>query len=173
MDPQVREVLESGRGALREAPDLYGRPFGPEDYWWMGTVLAAAVLAELSGQSGPVDRLQSLADRIGLRGPRDTVVEEVIDELALLDALGLLWPLYERRDGRWQRTEAPLAPGFGPEDAYWLALGHLATARLTEAGQQDRVAPLAGVLADLVTGGLRPEHEAAILAALSPGDPAP
>lgn len=173
MDPQLREVLESGRGALREAPEIYRRDLGPEDYWWLGTALAAAVLAELAGRTGSVDRLQSLSDRIGLRGPQGAVVEELIDELALLDSLGLLWPLYERREGRWQRTDTPLAPGFGPEDAYWLALGHLATAHLMETGQQDRVVPLAGVLADLVTGGLRPEHEAAILAALSPGDPAP
>lgn len=168
MDPHILDALQRSRDGLREAPERYGRRLGPPEYWWLGTLLAAAILAELGGESRLGDRIQAVADRIGLLGPSEAAVSDAIDLLAAQGSLGMLWPLYERRNGRWERTETPLAPAFGPEEAYWLALAHVATARLLQQGEPERIPALARALGELVTGGLEPWQEAAILAALSP-----
>lgn len=165
---EVQQFLHSGRGALRDAPQQFGRPFGPADYFWMAVCLGALVLANVQQRPNVVGRLEALTDAFGRRGAQPDLEESLHNELAILDGLGLLWPLYTRAQGHWVRDpEVPLAPAFGAGDAYWLSVAHIAAALLVEGGRETEVAEFSQVIGDLVTGGLQPEHEQAILAVIA------
>ncbi|MCG0239014.1 MAG: hypothetical protein L6E13_07190 [Firmicutes bacterium] len=161
---EVLAYLRGGQDALYEVVRTYGRTLSPEEHWWLGVCLAATVLAELSEVSHVVRQVGLLSERIGTRGATPEVVEELIAELAKIDSLGLLWPVYERDQGQWRRAEVAIAPDFGPEAAYWLAVAHLGAALLVREGRSGEIPDLAATIGDLVTGGLRPEHRERILA---------
>lgn len=159
--------LESGRHVLQEAPRQFQRTFGPEDYFWLGVCLAAIVLADVQQRPNVTGRLEALADAIGRQGPQPELVESLTNELAILDSLGLLWPLYRRDQGQWVRDpDVPLAPGFAAEDAYWLGVAHVAAALLYQAGRGAEVGEFGQVIGDIVTGGIRPDDVQAILAVI-------
>lgn len=162
---QVLPLLESGRSVLRAAADHYGRPLGPAEYWWLGVALAAVVLAEMNGQTHVADRVEALAAELAGRGITDERAGRMINELAILDSLGMMWPVYRRSPGGWERDPAvELAERFGPEEAYWLGLAHVAAALLQRAGRGKEVPGLADVLGELVTEGLSADHERRVLA---------
>ncbi len=160
--------LEEGRRLLEQASETYGRTLSAEEYWWLGVGLAACTLAELSDRSYAVGRIQQLMDRLGYKGVKGDWLQRFIEELAALDAEGLVWPLYQRGpEGPMEPTGAAVHPDFGPESAYFVALGHLAVALAVHREEQETVARLAGAIGEMVTQGLKPEHEADILAVLS------
>lgn len=160
---EVIQFLESGRHALREAPAQFGRPLGPEDYWWLAVGLAACVVADVQQRPHVGGRLAALVEALGREGPVPGTVEALLWELAILDSEGLVWPLYERVQGQWRRTGVQVAERFGAEEAWWLAVAHIACALLVQAGRAGEVPALAEAIGDLVAEGLAPEHEAAIL----------
>ncbi len=160
-------LVQSGRGVLEAAVQQFSRPLHPEDYFWLAICLAAQVMAEVQQRSSVSDRLEVLTDAIGRQGPQPNLVESLTAELAILDSLGLLWPLYRREQGEWVRdADVPLAPDFGPEAAYWLSVAHLAAALLHLTDRGAEVAEFSQVIGDLITGGYRPEYEQSIMAVL-------
>lgn len=159
--------LAGGRRLLDQANDRYERSLSTEEYWWLGVGLAAATLAELSEKPYAVGRLEQLIDRLGYRGVKGDWLQRFVEELANLDAEGLLWPLYERTgDGRMESTGHPLSPTFGAPDGYFLALAHIGVALAVHQEEQERVSALAATIAALVEGGVTPGHEALILDSL-------
>lgn len=160
----VLQFLQSGRHALREAPEHFGRALGPADYFWLAVCLGALVLAHGQQRPNVAGRLEALAEAFGRQGPSPDLEEALRTELAILDGLGLLWPLCRREQGQWVRDPAvPLAPAFGPEDAYWLSVAHVAVALLAAAGRAGEAGDFSRVIGELVTTGLQPAHERAIL----------
>ena len=102
-----------GGQLLRNAAEAYGRALTPEEYWWLGVGLAAATLAELGGREYAARRIQQLLGRLGGPGDPEEWFEQFHNELAALDAEGLLWPLYQRDErGKMARTDAVVAAGF-------------------------------------------------------------
>ncbi len=159
--------LEGGRRLLERAPQEYGRALAPEEFWWLGVGLAASTLAELGGQSYAVGRIEQLVDRLGHKGVRGDWLQRFVEELANLNAEGLLWPLYERSEaGAMEPTGLAVHPGFDAQTAYFLALGHLGVALAVHNGDEALVGQLAGAIADLVETGRSGEVEALILGAL-------
>lgn len=167
--PESHEGIDLLRGGelLRQAAASYGRPLPAEAYWWLGIGLAAATLAELDGKEFAARRIQQLLLRLDLAGNDEDWFEQFHNELAALDAEGLLWPLYGRDDrGRMARTDVAVAPGFDAEAGYVLALAHLAIARAVNQEQAEAIPALAEVIADLIEGapaaGYLPQVQAAL-----------
>lgn len=162
---QVLTFLRSGQRSLYDAVQAYERTLSPEEHWWLGVCLAATVLADLSQVPHVAMQVELLVDRIGARGINPATVEELVNELAKIDSLGLLWPVYERDQGQWRRSQVEVAPGFGPEEAYWVAVAHLGVALMVREGRQEEVAAVAQAIGEMVTSGLHPDHAEAVLAA--------
>ncbi len=159
--------LERGSELLRQAAEACGRRLTPEEYWWLGVGLAATTLAEMDGKEFAVRRIQQLLDRLGRAGSDDDWFEQFHNELALLDAEGLLWPLYQRDDhGKMARTDVAVAEGFNAEAGYVLALAHLAIARAVNHDEPEAIAPLAEIVGDLVEGSPATDHLPRVRAAL-------
>lgn len=167
-------LLSGGQKALEQAAEIYGRPFSPEEYWWLGVGLAACTLAELDEKPYAVGRLQQLMDRAGAKGVKGDWFQRFSEELANLDAEGLLWPLYQRSpEGPLEPTGIAVHPGFDARHGYFLALGHVAVALAVLQEQPEAVGILASAVGDIVQTGLTPEHEAVILRALEPNEEDP
>lgn len=163
------EFLDGGRRMLEEAPQEYGRALSGVEYWWLGVALAAVTLAELGEKPYAARRLEQLVERFGHKGLKDDWLQRFIDELAELDAEGLIWPLYQRSpEGPMAPTGAAVYPGFGARDAYCLALAHIGVALAVHREEQAAVGELAGAVAAIVASGVTPEHERLIAGALKP-----
>ncbi|MFZ5822770.1 MAG: hypothetical protein ACOY94_00260 [Bacillota bacterium] len=161
--------LAEGRELLEKAAEIYERTLSPEDYWFLGAGLAACTLAELEEKSYAVGRIEQLMDRLGHKGIQGDWFQRFVEELATLNAEGLLWPVYERSpEGPMEPTGLAVAPSFTARAGYYLALAHLGVALALNREDSGRVNELAGVIADLVEQGLKPEHETAILGGLEP-----
>lgn len=168
-EPELKAYLASGRQLLSQASELYGRTLGPAEYWWMGVGLAASTLAELSGKPFVVSRLEQLIDRLGHKGLRGDWLQQMVDELAGLNAEGLLWPVYQRQEGGTvEPTGLEIQPGFDGEAAYFLALAHIGVAVAVHRGDQESVAVLAETIRAMVEAAAGPDHEAVILGSLEP-----
>ncbi|MDB4895515.1 MAG: hypothetical protein JWN15_1777 [Firmicutes bacterium] len=161
--------LGEGRRMLAEAPQEYGRELSAVEYWWLGVALAAVTLAELGEKPYAARRVEQLVDRLGYRGVKDDWLQRFIDELAGLDAEGLVWPLYQRSpEGPMAATGAAVYPEFGAQDGYFLALAHIGVALAVHREEQAVVADLAGTVGEIVASGVTPAHERLIVAALKP-----
>lgn len=166
--PDLQTYLASGRQALAQAQEAFGRALSGEEYWWLGVGLAADTLAQLNEKPYAVGRIEQLIDRLGSEGPGGDWLQRFVEELAELDAEGLLWPVYQRAggDGPVSATGLAVHPTFGPEAAYFLALAHIGVALSVSREDQEAVAALAGVIAEMVEFGLNEEHERVTLAVL-------
>lgn len=163
--------LGSGRQLLTQATEVYGRPLSAREYWWMGVALAAATLADLGGKPYAVGRLEQLIDRLGHKGASGDWTQRMVDELAELDAQGLLWPVYEQSsEGRMAETGLELHPDFGGEQAYFLALAHIGVAVALTREESATVEELAGAIANIVESGSAAAHEERILRSLNHPD---
>lgn len=163
----LAEYLGGGRQLLNTAAEIYGRKLTPEEYWWMGVALAATTLAEMDGKPYAVNRLEQLVDRLGYKGARGDWQQRFVEELAGLDAEGLVWPLYQRSEsGAMEPSGAELSPRFDAEAAYFLALGHIGVALCLHRENARLVERLTGAILGLVQDGAGPEQEVAILGAL-------
>jgi hypothetical protein len=163
----LESILEGGRQQLEQAAAEYGRSLSPEEYWWLGVGLAAVTLAELGEKPYAVGRLEQLIERAGYKGVRGDWLQRFTEELAVLDAEGLIWPLYQRSaQGAFEPTGVAVHPGFDGRSAYFVALGHIAVALAVLREQPDLIGQLAGAVGEIVTAGLTPAHEALILGAL-------
>lgn len=164
---ELQAYLDSARQQLAQASQEYGRALLPEEYWWFGVGLAATTLAELGGQSYAVGRIEQLLERLGYKGVKGDWLQRFVEELANLNAEGLLWPLYERTDGgAMERSGLTVHPGFDGETAYFLALGHIGVALALHNEDQELVGTVAGAIGDLVETGRSKEIEELILGAL-------
>jgi hypothetical protein len=167
--PDLRAFLESGRKQLEQASAEYGRALLPEEYWWLGVGLAAVTLAELGDKPYAAGRLEQLIERAGYKGVRGDWFQRFTEELAELDAEGLLYPIWQRNaEGTWVETGAQVHAGFGPQDGYFLALGHIAVALAVLRDDAALIGQVAQAVGEIVTSGLEPGHEALILKALQP-----
>lgn len=167
--PDAHDGIDLFRGGqlLRNAAEAYGRALTPEEYWWLGVGLAAATLAELGGREYAARRIQQLLGRLGGPGDPEEWFEQFHNELAALDAEGLLWPLYQRDErGKMARTDAVVAAGFDADAGWALALAHLAIARSVLEERQEAIPTLAEVIADLIEGAPAAEHLRRVQAAL-------
>lgn len=192
---RLPELLVQGRCALEQAPHLYGRSLSAEEYWWLGVGLAAWTLAELGEKPYAAGRLEQLMDELGRTGLKRLMDEpghsgsgqqmdepersglrgdwfqRVVDELALLDAEGLLWPCYQRSEsGHMEPTGVAVSPGFGPQEGYFLALGHLGVALAVHEAQPDWLPRLTEAIGEIVTEGLTPDRENLLLGFFAPGE---
>jgi len=167
-EANLQTYLDSGRRLLQTAPQTYDRAFTPQEFWWLGVGLAATTLAELGGFSFAVGRLGQLIDRAGHKGVKGDWLQRFVEELAELNAEGLLWPLYERNaDGQVQATGIAVHPDFDAQSAYFVALGHIGVAVAVHQGDQSAVDHLAPTIAAIIESGRSPEHEMSILSALA------
>lgn len=108
--------------------------------------------------------LEHLIDEPGHTGPGVGWLQRMVDELALLDAEGLLWPRYQRSEsGHMEPTGVPVHPGFGPQDGYFLALGHLGVALAVYQEQADWLPRLTEAIGEIVAEGLTAAHENLLL----------
>lgn len=165
----LQAFLESGRRQLERAPAEYGRALLPEEYWWLGVGLAAVTLAELGDKPYAVGRVEQLIERAGYKGVRGDWFQRFTEELANLDAEGLLYPVWQRNaEGAWVATGAQVHDGFGAQDAYFLALGHIAVALAVLREDAALIGQLAQAVGEIVTSGLEPAHESLILEVLKP-----
>lgn len=165
------DYLAGGRQLLEQAAEVYGRPLAPEEYWWLGVGLAACTLAELGDKPYAVGRLEQLIERLGYKGAKGDWLQRFVEELAELDAEGLLWPVYQRSDeGPVEPVGVAVHPGFDAESGYFLALAHIAVAVAVHREQHESVQDLAGAVLALVEGSFQPEQERLILEALRPAE---
>lgn len=156
---------------LSEAAERYERRLSPEEYWWLGAGLAACTLAELDEKPYAASRIEQLLDRLGYKGIGGDWLQQFVEELASLNAEGLLWPVYQRsEDGKMEPTGLVAHPSFDADAGYFLALAHLAVALAVSRSETEQVDQLAAIIAELVEDGLQPTHRAAILSALAAGD---
>jgi len=87
-----------------------------------------------------------------------------VDELALLDAEGLLWPCYHRSEtGQVEPTGVTVHAGFGPRDGYYLALGHIGVALAIYHDKTEWLPRLTAAIGGIVESGLTESHEKVIL----------
>lgn len=163
-----QESLLGGRDLLEKAAAVYERSLSPEEYWLMGAGLAATTLAELENKSYAVGRIEQLMDRLGYKGAQGDWLQRFVEELAGLNAEGLLWPVYERSPaGPMEPTGLAVHPSFDAKAGYYLALAHLGVAVALHNEENETVGQLAGVIAELVESGLSAAHEAVIMGALA------
>lgn len=161
------DALAGGRQDLAEAARRYGRDLSPEEYWWMGAGLAAITLAELGEKPYAVARLQQLVDRLGHKGPGGDWLQRFVEELAELDAEGLIWPVYRRNpQGAMEPAGVSVHAGFDAEHGFFLALAHIGVALGVLRDQQESVALLAEAIGDMVATGLTDEHRRLVAATL-------
>lgn len=159
------ERLAQGRHALVCAPETYGRPFSAEEYWWLGVGLAAWTLADVGEKPTAANRLERLMDSLGASGISPQWLQHMVQEMAFLNAEGLLWPCYHRPEagGEMEPTGVTVHPGFGPQEGYFLALGHLGVALAVHQGASAWLPRLTSTIGEMVETGLTKEHEAVIL----------
>lgn len=168
-EEQQPNSLTEGRELLEKAAEIYERTLSPEEYWLLGAGLAACTLAELADKSYAVGRIEQLMDRLGYKGVKGDWFQRFVEELANLNAEGLLWPVYERSpEGPMDATGLAIHPSFDAKAGYYVALAHLGVAIALNQEDPERVNELAEVIAEVVEKGLKPEHEPMILAALAP-----
>lgn len=166
-----QDSLLGGRELLEKAAEIYERTLSAEEYWFLGAGLAAITLAELEGKSYAVGRIEQLLDRLGYKGVQGDWLQRFVEELAGLNAEGLLWPVYERsEEGPMEPTGLKVHSSFDAQAGYYLALAHLGVAVALNHEDTETVNQLAGVLAELVENGLQEGHEPVIVAALAPLD---
>jgi hypothetical protein len=164
-------MMTAGRLGLEKASQVYGRPLSPEEYWWLGVGLAACTLAELGDATYAVGRIEQLLDRAGHKGVKGDWLQRFTEELAQLDAEGLLWPMYQRNAaGQIAPTGAVVQPGFDARAGYFLALAHVGVALAVLREDQEMLGQLTGTIDEMVQSTLLPEHEALVTAALQAGD---
>lgn len=169
MNDEQQASLVEGRELLEKAAEIYERTLTPAEYWFLGVGLAACTLAELEEKGYAVGRIEQLMDRLGYKGLQGDWFQRFLEELAGLNAEGLLWPVYERTpEGPMEPTGVQVHPSFDARSGYYLALAHLGVAIALNQEEAQRVDQLAEVIADLVEHGLKPAHEPAIMAALEP-----
>lgn len=162
----VPAFLASGRRLLQQAAEIYARPLSPAEFWWLGVGLAAATLAELGGKTFAAGRVEQLMERLGRSGFREEWLQQCVDELAGLDAEGVLWPLYQRDEtGAMVPTGIEVQPGFDAEAAYFVALAHIGVAVALHREARETVSDLADAVRTLVEEGSRPDLERFILGA--------
>lgn len=161
-------ALAGRRLEILAAAERYGRPLTSEEYWWLGVGLAACIMAQINEREFQVGRIEQLVDRLGYRGRTGDWLQRFVEELAELDAEGLLWPVWERQgQGPVEPTGLAIQSAFGPEEAYWLALAHVAVAVAVVQENQEAIGQLTGVIIALVESGLAPEHTTLIQSALA------
>lgn len=166
---EIPAILAAGRTHLQEASTRYERKLSAEEYWWLGAGLAAVTLAELSERTYAVGRIEQLLERMGYKGVKGDWLQRLVEELAELNAEGLIWPVYQRSEaGPVEPTGVTVHPDFGPEAGWFLALAHIGVALAIHQEDEAVVSRLTPVIADLVQHGLTPEGEVTILAALKP-----
>lgn len=164
-------MMAAGRLGLEEAAQTYGRPLSPEEYWWLGVGLAACTLAELGETPYAVGRIQQLLDRAGHKGVKGDWLQRFTEELAQLDAEGLLWPVFQRdASGQIVPTGAVVQPQFDARAGYYVALAHVGVALSVLREDQEMLGKLTGAIDEMVESALLPEHEALVLSALQAGD---
>lgn len=162
------DTLLKGRELLARAAEAYDRPLKPEDYWWLGAGLAACTLAELNDKSYAVGRIEQLMTRLGQKGAEGDWVQRFVEELAALDAEGVLWPVYERSaEGPLVPTGVAIHPSFDADAGYYLALAHLAIAIAVNQENEKAVSTMAETIGEMVESGLSDEHRTRILAMLT------
>ncbi|MGE5672370.1 MAG: hypothetical protein ACM3XM_00585 [Mycobacterium leprae] len=164
---EVAAFLESGRKMIGQASQAYGRQLSASEYWWLGVGLAASTLAALNDRTYATGRIDQLIDQLGQAKTESDWLQRFVEELAELDAEGLLWPLYQRdASGVVVPTEVQLTPSFDAQAAYYLALGHIAVASALNEGESEIVNLLATAIGDTVESGLTRENADIILQAL-------
>ncbi|HLN60711.1 MAG TPA: hypothetical protein VK464_04095 [Symbiobacteriaceae bacterium] len=162
-------LLPDLRQALEQAPEEYSRTFAPEEYWWLSVALAAITLAQMGEKPYAVGRLEQLMDKAGHKGIRGDWFQRFTEELAELDAEGLIWPVYERSpEGPFIESGARVHGGFDAHHGCYLALAHLGVALSVLREDQSALNSLFGAIGSIVTSGLTAEHEQLILAVLKP-----
>lgn len=167
--PDFPQLMTAGRLQLEQAAAHYGRTLSAAEYWWLGVGLAACTLAELSDKPYAVGRLEQLLDRAGYKGIKGDWLQRFTEELAELDAEGLLWPVYRRSPaGALEPAGAVVQPGFDARASYFLALAHVGVALAVLREDQAAIGRLAGAIGEMVESTLLPEHEALIVGALQP-----
>lgn len=160
-------LMTAGRLQLEQAAQVYGRQLSPEEYWWLGVGLAACTLAELNDAPYAVGRLEQLLDRAGHKGVKGDWLQRFTEELANLDAEGLLWPMYQRDEaGHIVPTGAVVQPGFDARASYYLALAHVGVALAVLRDDQELLGQLVGAIGEMVEATLLPEHETLVLQTL-------
>jgi len=160
-------LMSAGRLQLEQAAKVYGRELSPEEYWWLGVGLAACTLAELNEAAHAVGRIEQLLDRAGHKGVKGDWLQRFSEELANLDAEGLLWPMYQRDEqGNIAPTGAVVQPGFDARSSYYLALAHVGVALAVLREDQETLNQLAGAIDEMVQSTLLPDHETLILSVL-------
>lgn len=166
---EIPAILEAGRTHLQEASARYERVLSAEEYWWLGAGLAAVTLAELSERTFAVGRIEQLLERMGHKGVKGDWLQRLVEELAELNAEGLIWPVYERTEsGAIEPTGVVVHPEFGPEAGWFLALAHIGVALALHREDEGAVNRLTPIIADLIQDGLTLAGEATILASLKP-----
>lgn len=166
-EPNLPALMTAGRLQLEEAAQVYGRDLSPEEYWWLGVGLAACTLAELNEAPYAVGRLEQLLDQVGQKGVKGDWLQRFTEELANLDAEGLLWPMYQRNDhGQIEPTGAVVQPGFDTRCSYYLALAHVGVALAVLREDRATLNELAGAIDEMVESALMPEHEALVVGVL-------
>ncbi|HLO04410.1 MAG TPA: hypothetical protein VK191_14970 [Symbiobacteriaceae bacterium] len=166
-------TLAGRRLDILVAADRYGRPLTSEEYWWIGVGLAACIMAEINERDFQVGRIEQLVDRLGYQGRSGDWLQRFVEELAELDAEGLLWPVWSREGNQpVQPTGLEIQPNFGPEEAYWLALAHVAVAVSVLQENQAAIDQLTEAILALVEQGLTPEHPALIQSILTAAEAA-
>lgn len=160
----LTDLLKQKREILQQAPALYGRPLSPDEYWWLGVGLSAWTLADQGGKPYAADRLEALMDRLGRSGADAEWMEQLVNELALLNAEGLLWPRYQRSEtGQMEPTGVPVYSGFGPREGYYLALGHIGVAVALYRDETEWLPRLTDAIGNIVECGLTEADERVIL----------
>lgn len=168
-DNEQPNSLAQGRALLQQAAQIYDRPLSAAEYWFLGAGLAACTLAEMDEKTYAVGRIEQLMDRLGYKGTQGDWFQRFVEELANLNAEGLLWPVYERSpEGPMEPTGLEVHPSFDGQAGYYLALAHLGVAVALNREDHETVERLAGVIAQMVESGLQEAHEPVILAALAP-----
>ncbi|MDF2630904.1 MAG: hypothetical protein K0R39_4735 [Symbiobacteriaceae bacterium] len=164
-------MMTAGRLGLEQAAQVYGRELSPEEYWWFGVGLAACTLAELGETTYAVGRIQQLLDRAGHKGVKGDWLQRFVEELAQLDAEGLLWPMYQRDPaGNIVQTGAVVQPQFDARAGYFVALAHVGVALAVLREDQEMLGRLTGAIDEMVQSALLPDHEELVTAALQAGD---
>ncbi|HWI53330.1 MAG TPA: hypothetical protein VNT01_14400 [Symbiobacteriaceae bacterium] len=166
-EPDLPTLMTAGRLQLEQAAQVYGRTLSPEEYWWLGVGLAACTLAELNESPYAVGRLEQLLDQVGQKGVRGDWLQRFTEELANLDAEGLLWPMYQRSEnGQIAPTGAVVQPGFDARCSYYLALAHVGVALAVLRDDQATLTELVGAIDEMVQSALVPDHESLVVGVL-------
>lgn len=166
-------ALAGRRLDIMVAADRYGRPLNSEEYWWIGVGLAACIMAEINERDFQVGRIEQLIDRLGYKGRNGDWLQRFVEELAELDAEGLLWPVWVREGNNpVQPTGVEIQPNFGPEEAYWLALAHVGVAVSVMQENPEAINQLTETIIALIEEGNTPDRTALIQSVLTQAEAA-